>query len=87
MKTEESNYAITTSPGDYEKVKKELLENSIKLESAEITSVPKSVIKVTGEDAKKVLALVNDLEDNDDIQNVYANFDIPDEILNELEGK
>jgi len=85
MKTEESNYAITTSPVDYEKVKKALLENNIKLESAEITSVPKSVIKITGDDAKKVLALINDLEDNDDIQNVYANFDIPDEILSELE--
>jgi len=85
MRTEESNYAITTSPGDYERVKKALEENDIKVEAAEITNVPKNLVKVTGEEAKKVLGLVNDLEDHDDIQNVYANFDIPDEILKELE--
>ena len=85
MKTEESNYAITTSPADYEKVKKALEENNIKIEVAEITNVPKSLIKIAADDAKKVLALVNELEDSDDIQNVYANFDIPDDILKELE--
>ena len=68
-----------------EKVKKALDEKNVKVEAAEITSVPKSTIKVVGEDAKKILSLVNELEDNDDVQNVYANFDIPDEVLKEME--
>ena len=85
MKTEETTYAITTQPGDFDKVKKAIEDSKIKIEAAEVTSVPKSTVKVAGEDAKKVLALVNELEDNDDVQNVYANFDIPDDILKEME--
>jgi len=81
MKTEETTYAITTQPGDFDKVKKAIEDSKIKIEAAEVTSVPKSTVKVDGEDAKKVLALVNELEDNDDVQNVYANFDISDDIL------
>ncbi len=85
LKTEETNYAITTGQGDFEKIKKAVEGNKIKIETAEITNVPKSTIRVTGENAKKVLSLVNELEDNDDVQNVYANFDIPDDVLKELE--
>ena len=84
--TEEENYAIKSSPADFEKVKKALDANKIKLESAEITMVPKSTIKVVGDDAKQVLALVDALEEHEDVQNVYANFDIPDDILKTLEG-
>ena len=47
----------------------------------EMTMIPASVVKVTGSPAKQVLDLVGDLEDHDDVQNVYANFDIPDELL------
>jgi len=85
LKTEETTYAITTRPGDFEKVKKALQDNSVKMEASEITNLPKSTVKVMGVEAKKVLALVNELEENDDVQNVYANFDIPDNILKELE--
>lgn len=85
MKTEETTYAVTTEPSDYDKVKKALQDNGVKIEAAEVTNVPKSTIKVTGENAKKVLSLVNELEEHDDVQNVYANFDIPDSILKELE--
>ncbi|NQU95152.1 MAG: YebC/PmpR family DNA-binding transcriptional regulator [Candidatus Omnitrophica bacterium] len=85
LKTEETTYAITTQPGDFENVKKALQDNKIKIETSEITNVPKNTIKVTGENAKKVLSLVSELEDNDDVQNVYANLDIPDDILKEME--
>ena len=81
METEEDIYAITTDPKDFEAVKKALEDNNIKAGSAEITMVPKSAIKLTGDDAKQILALVEALEDNDDVQNVYANFDVPDEII------
>jgi len=49
--------------------------------------IPSSTIKVTGHEAKQVLALVEALEEHDDVQQVYANFDIPDEILDEVAGE
>lgn len=84
--TEEENYEIKSSPADFEKVKKALEANKIKVESAEITMVPKSTIRLVGEEAKQVLSLVDALEEHEDVQNVYANFDIPDEILKTIEG-
>jgi len=83
MVVEEENYAVKTSPTDFYKVKKSLEDNSIKIESAEITLLPKSTVRVVGEDAKKVLDLVSALEEHEDVQNVYANFDIPDDLLKE----
>ena len=81
METEEDIYTIITDPKDFEAVKKSLEDNNIKAETAEITMVPKSTVKLTGDEAKQILALVDDLEDSDDVQNVYANFDVPDEII------
>lgn len=80
---EEENYAIKTAPADFDKVKKAIEAKSVKIESADITLLPKSTVKVVGEDAKKILDLVNSLEEHDDVQNVYANFDIPDDLLKE----
>ena len=85
MQTEDTTYAVTTAPGDFDKVKKALEELNVKIDTADITSVPKSTLKITSEDAKKVLSLVSELEDQDDVQNVYANFDIPDDILKAME--
>ena len=87
LQTEESTYAITTAPQDFENVRKALEEKKIPLDVSELSMIPKSTVKVTGEEAKKVLALVGELEDNDDVQNVYANFDIPDEIIKEMENE
>jgi YebC/PmpR family DNA-binding regulatory protein len=81
--SEEENYAVKTAPADFYNVKKAIEDDKIKIESAEITLIPKSTVKVTGEDAKKVLDLVNALEEHEDVQNVYANFDIPDDLLKE----
>jgi len=81
METEEDMYMITTDPKDFEAVKEALRDNKIKIKSAEITMIPKSTVKLTGGNAKQILALVEALEDNDDVQNVYANFDVPDEML------
>jgi YebC/PmpR family DNA-binding regulatory protein len=80
---EEENYAIKTTPQDFYKVKKVLEDKSINTEDAEITLLPKSTVRIVGEDAKKVLELVEALEDHEDVQHVYANFDIPDELLKE----
>ena len=83
MKTEESTYEITTTPADFEAVKKAIEEKNIKTQSAEITMIPSSTIKVAGDEAKTVLDLVESLEDHEDVQHVYANFDIPDNVIEE----
>jgi len=80
---EDENYAVKTAPADFFKVKKALDDNKITVENAEITLIPKSTVKVGGEDAKKVLDLVDALEEHEDVQHVYANFDIPDELIKE----
>jgi len=84
MKHEDDMYEIYTSIQDLEKVKQALQDKGIKWEDAELTMIPSSTIKVTGGEAKQVLALVEALEEHDDVQQVYANFDIPDEIMNEV---
>lgn len=78
---EDENFAVKASPADFYKIKKALEDGKIKIESAEITLLPKSTVKVAGEDAKKVLDLVEGLEEHEDVQHVYANFDIPDDLL------
>ncbi len=83
LNTEEDIFEIKTLPQDFEKVKKAIEDKGIKIESSEITMMPKSTIKITGDKAKKLLSLSDTLEENDDVQHVYANFDIPDEILKE----
>jgi YebC/PmpR family DNA-binding regulatory protein len=81
--TEDENYAVKTAPADFFKVKKALDDNKIATEDAEITLIPKSTVKVEGDDAKKVLDLVDALEEHEDVQHVYANFDIPDDLITE----
>lgn len=81
MQTEEDVYTITTEPKDFEGVKKALEQNNIKPKNAEITMLPNNTIKLTGDEAKQVLGLMEALEEHDDVQNVYANFDIPDELI------
>lgn len=85
LKSEGTSYEITTPLEDFEKVKQALVANKIEWQSAEITMLPTSTVKVVGNEAKQVLDLMDVLEDHEDVQNVYANFDIPDEILQEIE--
>lgn len=84
MKHDDNLYEIFTSIQDLEKVKAALQDKGIKWEDAELTMIPSSTIKVTGNEAKQLLGLIESLEDHDDVQQVYANFDIPDEIINEV---
>ncbi len=78
---EESTIEIVTTPENFEKVREALKAKGFKPSSAEVTMVPSSTVKLVGEDAQKVIKLVESLEEHDDIQDVHANFDIPDEIL------
>lgn len=79
----ENSYDITTEVRNFEKVKAALQNNGINMEVAELTMVPASYVRLEGNQAKQVLSLVETLEEHDDVQNVYANFDIPDELLQE----
>ena len=86
FKEEENNYVIITPPEDFEKMKKAFDEEKIEFSSAEVTMVPENTILIdNAEEAAKVLRLLEALEDHDDVQNVYANFDIPDEIMQSLD--
>ena len=83
MRIEDENYAIKTSPQDFFKVKKAIDDAQIKTEDAEITLLPKNTVKVEGADAKKILEMVDAIEEHEDVQHVYANFDIPDDLIKE----
>jgi YebC/PmpR family DNA-binding regulatory protein len=84
MQAEDDNFVITTAPPDFEKVKKALEDAAVPLEVNEMTMVPQTYVKLEGKEAQQMLRLVEALEDNDDVQNVYANFDIPEEILSAI---
>jgi len=87
VKSLDNAYEIETSPENLEGVKKFLTENKVNLSSAEITMVPQSTVKLEGKSATQVLKLMEALEEQDDVQNVYANFDIPDEAIEEVSAK
>ena len=75
-------FHVTAAPEDLAAVRAALAAAGISDESAELTMVPKTTVKIEDEaDARKLLRLMDDLEDNDDVQGVYANFDIPEEVL------
>ncbi|MDR1941733.1 MAG: YebC/PmpR family DNA-binding transcriptional regulator, partial [Endomicrobium sp.] len=79
FKTDADEYEIITSPADFEKVKAALKEKNIPLLSSEITNLPQTYVKLTGDDASSMLKLMDALEEHDDVKNVYANFDISPE--------
>jgi len=81
LKTEGASYEVTTAPQQFEAVKAALTHAKIAVASAELTMLPATTVRVEGNDARHVLNLVELLEAHDDISHVYANFDIPDEIL------
>lgn len=75
---------VITDPQNFSEVKSKLQEKGYKINQAEVTKVPKNVVPIDGPDAEKLLKLMEELEDHDDVQKTYANFDIPDEILQAL---
>ncbi len=85
VKEEEDQFEVTTSLEDFIKVKNAFDEKGMKYELAEITMVPQTTVPIEDEKtAQQLLKLMNALDDADDVQNAYANFDIPDEILNSI---
>lgn len=84
IQRKDGTYEIVAEPRQLQAIKTALEHHSIPYQLATITNVPKTTVRVEGEEARKLLALLRDLEDHDDVQNVSANFDIPDELLEEM---
>ena len=79
-------YDIYTSYLDFETVKTAIKQRGLPIESAELIMVPSTSVKIKGKDAQAMLKMVELLEDNDDVQNVWANYDIDDEEMEAFEG-
>jgi len=74
-------FEVLTAPTDFEAVRDAVGKAGIPTLSAEVTAVPQSTMRLEGKQAQQMLQLMEDLEEHDDAQHVYANFDIPDEVM------
>ncbi len=82
-----SSYQVLSAPENLAAVREAIESAGFTIDSAELTMLPKTTVEVADEgDAKKVLRLMDQLEDNDDVQDVYANFDIPEQVLEAVAG-
>ncbi|MFN3476851.1 MAG: YebC/PmpR family DNA-binding transcriptional regulator [Candidatus Methylomirabilales bacterium] len=77
----ESTYEVITAPQDFAQVKEALEQAGIPLSSAELTMLPQSTVRLEGKEAQQMLKLMEELEEHDDVRNVYANFDIPEAVM------
>jgi transcriptional/translational regulatory protein YebC/TACO1 len=84
MKAADDQWEIVTEPAALADVAKSLEKMGIKIAVAELTMEPKTIVKLNKNEARKVLKLVDALEDHDDVQEVYTNFDISSDILEEI---
>ncbi|PWK05403.1 YebC/PmpR family DNA-binding transcriptional regulator [Tumebacillus permanentifrigoris] len=82
----EDEFEIQTQPSDFEAVKTALEEAGYTISNAEVAMVPKNTVKVTGDDAKNMIKMIETFEDNDDVQHVYTNMEIDEEELAALQG-
>ena len=81
VRSGEDSVEVVTAPEALKDVRDALEAAGIAVESSELTQVPKTTVRLEGPPAKKMLHLLDTLEELDDVQDVYANFDIPDEVL------
>jgi YebC/PmpR family DNA-binding regulatory protein len=81
-----SVWQVTTAPTDLAAVRDALESGGLEIDSAELRLVPRSTVALGEEGARKLLRLIDSLEDLDDVQDVYANFDIPDAVLEAVAG-
>lgn len=83
---EDSEFQVLTAPDDFNAVREHLEKNNVAFLEASIAMIPQTTVDINdAKTAKRVLNLMDMLEENEDVQNVYANFDIPAEILESLE--
>ncbi len=82
---QENEYEVITDPDSFESVKEAIDNAGFKYVLAQLSMVSKNTVKLDGKQAEQMLRLMEKMEDCDDVQNVYANFDIPDEIMDKLD--
>jgi YebC/PmpR family DNA-binding regulatory protein len=81
MITDAEHYTVTTAPEAFETVKKAVESKHIPIEHAELHMIPENTVHIEGKDAENLLKLIEGLEDHDDVQHVYGNFDIDERVL------
>jgi YebC/PmpR family DNA-binding regulatory protein len=84
IKEDNGNFEVITAPGDFETVKEAIDKASIAYIDAEVTMLPQTTTNLSGKEAEQMVRLMEMLEDCDDVQKVYTNADIPDEIFNSM---
>ena len=84
VRDEDDSFEVITAPEDFEMVKSAIESAAIPYLLAEITMLPQSITNLEGKEAEQMVRLMEALEDCDDVQKVYTNADIPDEIVNSL---
>jgi len=84
VKDNGKEFEVTVSPASYDVVKKKIEETGFKPTFSEVTMVPQTTVKLVGKEAEQMLKLMEGLEDSDDVQKVFANFDIADEEMERL---
>ncbi len=85
VKSDEENFSVITGQEELESVREGLTSQGIKVESAEITMLPKTEVKVEGREAEQLIRLLDALEDHDDVQEVYSNFTMDESEMERLE--
>jgi YebC/PmpR family DNA-binding regulatory protein len=87
LEDDDDRWSITTAPGDLMAVRHALEEAGMEPSASDISMVPTTMVEVEAEgEAKRVLRLIEALEDHDDVQNVFSNFDIPDAVMAAYDG-
>ncbi len=84
IETEDDFITVTTSPANFDAVKKACDDAGLKYTEADVNMVPQNTVKLEEDAAQKMINLMNDLEDHDDVRNTFANFDIDEEIMKKL---
>jgi len=82
--TEDDELVVVTPPESFEEVKSAIEGKSISFDSAIVTMIPENSVKIDGKEAEHMLRLMEALEDSDDVQNVYSNFDVPEELIESM---
>jgi len=86
VKEEDGIIEVITDPVEFETVRNNLEEQGLKYESAEVTMIPQNLNPVEGKQAESLMKMIDVLEDNDDVQNIHANFDISDDEMERILG-
>jgi YebC/PmpR family DNA-binding regulatory protein len=87
VKTEDNTYQIITAPDNFSRVKDILQNNNVEIATSEITKIPQSTVPLSDKDTEKALKLYEALDDLDDVQHVYANFEISDALMEKISAQ